>query len=479
MSLRQQVVSSLKWTAAARLTGQVLSWLITILVIRLLSPDDYGVMAAAMVVIGLAFVLDEMGMVSGMVQAKEIDDSLVANVFGFVLLSNLLFVAILQLTAPLVAAYFEQSEVEPVVRVLSLTILIGAFGSVPEALLRRALRFKEISVLTLVGTVTANLVTLALAYAGYGVWALVVGALVRSCLLSIGYWIVLRFSCWPHFRFSRLGGIIRFGLNVSAQRVVAYLSSQADQLIIGRLLGAQMLGYYSVGTHLATLPMSRLMGLINSVAFPAYSKVQDDVARARDYFLLSSSLLVLVSLPVFWGLASVAEPFVEVVLGEQWLPSAFVISLAGLVAPARLVTMLLSPMLDGLGRPDIGLRNVVTLALVFPPLVYLGYLAGEFEGLVVFAALAYLLVAFINCARSLRVLEIGLGQILRLLAPTLASGLLMVFGVLGLDWLLLEGQPDLLRLLAMVTTGAAIYLALTWLLNRDAVSRLISLVRQS
>lgn len=472
-------MSSLKWTAAARVSGQLLSWAITILVIRLLSPDDYGVLAAAMVVIGLAALLNEMGMVTGLVQTKDIDESLIGNVFGFVLLCNVVLVALLLLSAPWVAAYFEQAEVELVVRVLSLTLLIDALGAVPSALLRRDLRFKEISILTFCSLVLSNLVTLAMAYGGYGVWSLVAGSLLRAGMMSLGCMIVVRFWQLPSFRFAGLRKILGFSLNITAQRVVWYISAQADQLLVGRLLGTQMLGFYSVGNHLATLPMSRLMQLVNSVAFPAYAKVQDDVAQARHYFLLSVKLLTLISLPVFWGLASISEPFVAVFLGEQWARAAFVISMAALAAPARLLEMLLSPMLDGLGRPDVGLRNVITLALVFPAGVYLGYRFGGFEGLVVVAALAYVLVAVVNSIRSVRILRCGAGEIGRVVAPTLANGLAMYLAVLGVDRYLLAGASDPLRLAVLVATGAVVYLGLAWLIDRAAVLRIVELARRT
>ena len=477
MSLRHDVMSSLRWTAAARVSAQGMSWLITLLVIRLLSPEDYGIMAAAMVVIGLATLLNEMGMVAGLVQSKEIDESLIGNVFGFVLVSNACLVAILFLTAPLVAAYFGQDEVELVVRVLSLMLLISAIGAVPAALLRRELRFKQISIIGFCITVFSNLVTLALAYGGAGVWSLVVGSLVKAALGSVAYWYVTDFRQLPSFRFRRLQGILRFGLNIAAQRIVWYISSQADALIVGRLLGTQMLGFYSVGNHLATLPMTRLMQLVNSVAFPAYAKVQGEKERARDYFLLSIKLLTLISLPIFWGLASVAEPFVSIFLGEQWSQAAFVIALAALAAPARLVDMLLSPMLDGLGRPDIGLRNVLTLALVFPAAVYLGYRFGGFEGLVISAAVSYALVALVNAVRSVRILDCGVGEIFRAVAPSLTCGLLMYGAVYAVKQALVGLESEILQLVILVASGAAVYLGATALINRPAALRVIELAR--
>ena len=186
MSLRDKVVRGLYWTGGTRLLGQAVTWLITIVVIRLLTPDDYGLLALAAVFVGFLFVLAEAGLGAALVQAPQLDDTKLRAIFAAVILVNSIFTAALIVAAPLIASFFSDSRLASVLQVLSAQLLLSIFAVIPTAILTRSLDFRRLSLIGLIASICGSLCTLALALSGYGVWSLVAGSLVTSTLNTAG-----------------------------------------------------------------------------------------------------------------------------------------------------------------------------------------------------------------------------------------------------------------------------------------------------
>jgi O-antigen/teichoic acid export membrane protein len=255
MTMKLKVLTALRWIAVARFAGQICSWAITIYVIRILSPDDYGLIAMASVLIGLATLANELGFIPALIQAKNVSDYLVRQVFGVVLVSNaLVFLGVL-MAAPYLAMFFEEDRLTPIAQVLAVTLLISALSAVPSAMLQRDIRFKRISVAEFSATIVSGLATLTLAILGFGVWSLVIGNLVRVTTMTIGILIAGQFWMSPVLRLDGLGRLFSFGAKITVQKVLWYANTHLDLALVGKLLGNHALGLYSVVFHLANLPM--------------------------------------------------------------------------------------------------------------------------------------------------------------------------------------------------------------------------------
>ena len=183
--LRKQVVSSLAWLATARLSGQLITWTSTIVVMRLLAPADYGLVAMAMVPIGLIQLMEALGMGSALVQKEELERQMIEKVFVLLLLFNLALFLLNYLAAPAIATFFEEPQLRPMSRVLGLTFPLNSLSTVPDSLLRRDMRFRRKSIVVLISMVAHAAVTLGLAFSGFGVWALVAWS-TRGVILSCG-----------------------------------------------------------------------------------------------------------------------------------------------------------------------------------------------------------------------------------------------------------------------------------------------------
>ena len=475
-SVKSQVILALKWTAAARFTGQMITWAITIVVIRLLSPGDYGLVATAGILIGFAGLVQELGLIPALVQAKEVDETRIRQVFGFILLSNVVIFSALYLISPFFASFFDQPELEKVIRVLGITFLISALSSVPIALLRRELKLKEISLVELAAAVTASLVTLGLAYSGYGVWALVMGNVATAATSTILFLIITKFHMMPIFSMSGMRQFAVFGANVTVGRTIWYFSGQSDVMLIGKFLGNEVLGLYSVVNHLANMPLSKIMGIVNQVAFPAFARIQENKEQCREYFLTAAQLLGLITFPVLWGLSSVSVEFVAVVLGDKWSEAAIVLMLIPLVIPLKAIDMILTPMVEGVGRPDVGLRNVITISIILPAMIIAGINWG-IVGVSALYALGYIPVLYLNCRRSLALLDTNFWELFLRLRTIIFCAAVMYLAVYLARTGYLSELAVAWRLAGSIMVGALVFGGLSWLLNRDVVLNVVSLVR--
>lgn len=466
MSFRQTVVSGLYWSAGGRLAAQAVSWAITIVVIRVLSPEDYGLLAMATVFVEFFAMMSQFGVGQAVVQAPDLDERKLRQMFGFAIVVNGALFAALFLGAPLVAVFFGEERLTAIVRVLAVPFLLSAFGMIPGAQLARKLAYKTGALIGLFGSIVGSVTTLVLALTGAGVWSLVWGSLAGAAWGVVICNIVSPFFKWPVFSFRGTRELLLFGGNVTITRILWFWYSQADTIIAGKLLGKELLGVYSVSMHLATLPASKLSALVNQVAFPAFARIQHDRERYASHFLLAVRLLSFAVFPALWGMSSIAPELVQVLLGDKWLEAILPLQLLALIMPVHMFAPFMNTAANGIGRADVSAKQVLIAALVMP----VAFLIGSQWGLVglalswviafpvVFAAAIWLFVPVVGLrARDL----------LGAMAPTVLVCAGMYLAVTVARAILGSAMTDVALLTVLVLTGVAAYAALTAAFNRD------------
>lgn len=459
-SVEHRALVALKWASFAKLTGQLVSWASTLVVMRLLHPEAYGLMALVSVVISLLGNIAELGIGAAVVQAKEIARDDLARISGLILAVNgALFVALL-LGAPLYSLAYGEPALTALVQVAALQLPITAIATIQQALAQRELDFKWLAWVELATILATAAATLLLAWLGLGVWALVLGSVVNALVRAI---VVLRRGfVWPSFRLGGVGSYLKVGGAVTVGRILWQLVYQTDVLIGARRLGAGPIGVYSVALQLANLPLQKIMMTLNQIALPAVARLQDEPERLRRRMVDATRLLVVVSVPALWGLSAVAPELVDVVLGAKWTEAILPIQLIALVAPLRMVSATYATAAIGIGRIGLDIRNNVQTAIVLP----ISFLVGTFWGLTGLAAawlFAVPMLFALNFPRMAGALSVGLADIVRALSRPVAAGLVM-FASVHAGRLLLAPSPEVVRLLALVAIGAAGYLGtLHWL----------------
>jgi teichuronic acid exporter len=470
------ILHALRWNAVVRTTGQLGTWLITIFVMRLLSPVDYGLMGLATILLGFFALINELGAIPAIIQRQQVDQCLIRKVFGLVLVSNASLYVVAFAGAPYFAALFGEAYLATVIRILALSLVIGALSAIPSALLQRDLKFKSISLIDFAATLVGALATLMLAFEGRGVWSLVVGSLVKEAGNAVGLMAVTRFRVAPLLDFTGLRTVLAFGMKISGARIVWYFNSSFDGLLIGKILGERALGLYSVANTLAYLPASKVLGLSNQIAFAAYSRLQDDRVRVRQYFLEGASIASFIFFPLCWGISAVADDFVDVVLGPTWHEAAMVLQIIALGVPYRALGLFMQPLVDGLGQPGIGLKNTLTISLIVPAAAVAGLYWGLI-GLCVASVAGVVVAVTINLRRNLALLDAGYGQLLSAFLPSMLAAGIMYAAVLGANAMLAHAMPVLWRLPAVVVFGAFIYGVVTVSFNRQPATRCLQLIK--
>ncbi|MFT4519672.1 MAG: teichuronic acid exporter [Halioglobus sp.] len=478
MELRSKVMSALRWGAAARFLGQLFSWVITIGVIRLLSPGDYGLMAMAMVVVSLLILLNTFGLDAVLVQQKDLSEKIVRQIFGVVIVVNVSFFAILLFGAPSIAAFYGDAQLTLILQLLSLQFLLLIFETLPQSQLEREIEFAHRSVVDFVTLIAGSLTTLAMALMDYGVWSLVWGALVTNATRMIGLNLIVRNLVWPSFSFKGMGEHLSFGGFVSTDRGLWYLFSESDKFIGGKVLGNHALGYYAVASQLASLPIHKISGLLNSIAFPAFSQAHAQLSteKVREYLLTATRLLSIAAFPVFFGMSCTAEPIVLTLLGEKWLPAAPLLQLLGLVMPFRLLSNIFPPLLWGIGKPGTSVTIFLIAAILMPAAFYVGSGWGVI-GLAYAWLCAYPVVFVVTAARACLAVELSALHYFAQMARPVAAGLIMYATLSFLQTFPPVIATQWVYLVALIAAGALTYGAAVLLIDRKGVTEVFALIR--
>jgi len=473
--LKRQVVSSIAWASATRMAGQMLNWVMTLVVIRFLSPADYGLMALVTALTGFLQALTSTGFADALVQAREVDETVWRRTFGLILTISAGLAALLCVAAYPLADLYDQPRLIALLQIASLSFLIMAPAAVSRARLDRDLAFKHTARVDMVANVLAGLVVLALAWRGFGVWALMAGMLAGMAITAAAMWWLAPFRRWPSFSLGGMRAILHFGAYRTAEHMAWYVSTQIDIFMVGKLLGEHVLGVYSVSKTIAAMPVSKFGTIIKPIGSSAFARLQDDRARALSYLMKTIGVLSFLSFPLFFGMAAVAPELVEVVLGPHWTEATLplgIVALGMAIVPPGLV---LSPFLMALGHVRASFMNTMASLGISAAAYAIGSLWGLL-GVCVAGTLSYPLKHLILVRRIAGVTE---ATTLRLFAPMLRPlicAVLMVLAVLAVRGLAGSGIGGAARLGLLVSAGAVVYAAAGLTLCRDILSDLLALV---
>lgn len=478
--LTDRVTAGLRWATLSRVLTQALTWGSTLLVVRLLSPTDYGLAAMAGVLAGYLTLWNELGLSVTLIQRRTVDDATLRAVFGVLLAIGLTLCLVTALSSPLIARAFGDPRITPLARLVSVSFLLMPFVIIPHALLSIKMNIRVLSMVGLASALVGAAVTLVLAYLGFGAYALIWGPLATTLTRALTLNVAAPCLKRPVWRPRHLKDFAAFSMNVMLSRTVWYWYSEADNLIVGRLLGANLLGIYSLGRQLAQMPMERVAEITNMIALPAYSSVGDDLARVRDAYIKTLRLVSVVAFPVFWGLALVATELVGFVMGPKWIDAIPVLQILCIVMPLRTIGSLATAPLLAIGRADKSLNFSVLPALLVPLALFIGVrwgLPGVAAAWVVAYPIAYAAATF----RTRSAFKASMLQICAPMAAPALSAALMFAIVTTLARFTPWPAPALLVIKTLL--GLIIYVGLLAITSRahfdDALGFVRRLLRRS
>jgi O-antigen/teichoic acid export membrane protein len=382
--------SSYVWTAGGVFGGQGLLWLVSLYVARLLQPQDYGLLAMATVFLSFCQTLQDAGLSAAVIQSRDTDQRALSTAFWFLCGTGVSATLLGVLIAPGVAWIYHEPRVIPVLRVLSFTFVIMALRAVQFSLLAKELQFAKSTKAELASSFGGALLTILLAWNGFGVWSLVCGNLASAIALTLlTYW----FSRWrPSFEWDRtaLKRLLEFGLPNTGAMLLWQIYYQADFLVIGALLNSVALGFYTMAWRLAMISAERITAIFSKVSFPAFASLQKNPREAALHWLQITEIVSWITFPLLVGMMLVAEPFVHIALTAKWAASVPVLRLLCVLAIMRSLGMIMPPLISALGRPRVIFGYNVVCLVVFPPAFAMAALRGGIAGVGIAWLVVYL-----------------------------------------------------------------------------------------
>jgi O-antigen/teichoic acid export membrane protein len=312
--------SQLYWNTLLRIPSQIIAFVASIFVARMLDPKDYGIMGIVMMIVGYSNQLTNIGFSGAVIQKRINDDKIINSIFTFDLTVSSILVFLFFILSGSIAEFFKTPECKEVIMVMSLVFVITSFTGMPTAILKRDMDFKTISLFDLTKTLLMSLTTLLLAMNHFGYWALALGQLIP--LIIITFFLCIKAKWFPviYYKYSSMKGIVNFGMWNFFSNQLGFIAQHTDKFIIGRWLGTASLGFYDKAINVAEMPYNSLIVNINGVMFSAFSRAIEDKKYLHQQFKKGLMLLSYINFPIYAGLIVIAPYFVNILLGNKWLP---------------------------------------------------------------------------------------------------------------------------------------------------------------
>lgn len=456
--LSRAAASGVVWTALERVGGRVLNFVVLAVLARLLAPDDFGLLALAMVVLAFAEVVAGQGLAEAIIQAPEDGGERLSTAFWINLAGGLVLCLIAVAGAGLFAGLFREPRMTGVLRVLSVTFVVAATSGVHQALLRKRMAFRELALQSFLAAAAGGAVGVAMAVTGFGVWSLVGQSLATAVTGAAALWWLEPWRPQRRFSGARARELVRFGASVVGSRLANFVNRRGDDLVVGAVLGSAALGLYTVAYRVVLALSSALLGTSNAVAYPTLVKIRDDRDRLEGVYAFAVFATCLAAFPLFVGTSICAREITMVAFGPTWLAAVPVLRVLALIGVVHGLTYNLDVALLAVDKPHVAM----VLKAVNAAANLTAFLVAVRWGIVAVAA-AFVLRGVVMAPVQMLVLQRWAGiravTCLRAAAGPAAACAVMT-GVVLLVWHRLTAATGAApRLAIMVASGALAYAA--------------------
>ncbi len=476
MSLKQKTIKGIKWSTFARGTQQLLQLVITAILARLLLPEDFGILSMAVVFTGLIAVFNDFGIGSAVIQKKDLTNDDLSSIFWFNLLIGFIATLITIIISPLVARFYNKHIMIPLLSIMSLGFILESLFMIQKSILTKRMDFKKIAMVEIVSIGMAGIVAITLAYKGYGVWSLVFQQLTAYTTMTILFWITLKWLPELKFNMNSIKSIMGFSLNLMGFSTVNYFSRNVDYLLIGRFLGAEPLGYYTLAYRLMLYPLQNISSVITRVLFPAFSSIQDDDARFRNAYLRSTRFIAFITFPIMFGAFAVADELIIGLFGPKWAPAIFLFKILCFVGMMQSIGTTVGQIYLSKGRTDWIFRWSMVVATLMVLAIFIG-LQWKVEGVAVAYALLVFILAYPNHAIPFKLIGLKVITFVKNLKAEFFTSLMMfifVYASVNIQRFFLI-EPRVI-LISNVLLGMIVYILVTKIFNKDALQEIQGMV---
>ena len=453
-SLQKTAIRGLAWSTIERFGQQFLHFLFAIMLARLLTPSEFGLIAMVMLFVAISQTLVDSGFGAALIQKRDANHLDECSVFYFNIAIGALGTCLIFLSAPWIAKFYSEPQLEPIARWMSLLLVINSFGTIQNRILMKRVDYKSLFHVSAIVTPISGLLGVGLAYRGYGVWSLVIQQLVFNSLYVCLLWMFVGWRPGLKFSLASLQSMFGFGSKLLATGMLDTVFQNMYDLVIGKVFSAADLGFYTRAKMTQYLLAQNLHATVSRVTFPIFSSIQNDKPRLRDGVRKGLTYLGTVNFPLMVGLCVVSRSFVSVIFTDKWLPCVPYLQLLCVVGLLHPLSSINLNVLSAQGRSDLTLRLELIKKFVSIVLLVLGWpwgVIGIVIGQVVSAVIAY----YINCYYTARLIDYSVAKQVKDLLPILSLALVMGVIVSMVGWM--DFSSESMRLTIQVLTGVVSY----------------------
>ncbi len=472
--LSKKVVNGMKWKSIERLFLQVINAVTPMVLARILMPEDFGTVAILSVFISIANTFVNNGLCNSIIQKKESDNTDCSTVFYTQFAIALICYAILFGYAPLIAGMYDNPELSAMLRVMSLSVVIGSFGAMQITVMKKNMEFHKSFAIYGSATVAYGLVGISMAYLGFGCWSLVYAGLANSLFQTLAAVIMVRWKPMVTFSFSRLKTLFSYSWKLTVGWLVGTLHQDLYTLVVGKRFSKVTLGYYNRAGSFPQIIVKTITEVVDGVMFPAMSRIQDDQVKlksaARNLITMNSYLIF----PLFFGLAATAENMVTLLITEKWLPCVPMMQIICITYSLNSLNNSNMQVFNSMGRSDIFMKfELIKRGISIILLVVTSFIS-------IYAVILVLLMMAVisnmmNAFQNNKLLGYKYSEFLKDALPSFLLAAVMAICTWCVGFVAL---PAIVSLLLQIVCGVAVYFALSYILKFKAFSILINILRK-
>jgi len=471
MSLQKLAIKGAMWLALFQFMGQLFSWSITVLVARILSPSDYGLMEMATIFTGYAAYFVDLGLGAAIIQKKNINKHELSSIFWFVLAIAATISLAIYISAPYIALIFNEPRIQPLIEAISIIFPISGLLVVPSSLLNKNMEFKAIGIIGMISTTMSCIGMYLIAVSGGGVWTLVGGMFIQSTTRLIASYIKVKWYPLFYFNYQQAKSYIHFGANVLAGRTFFYAFDKSDKFFAGRAWSSGSLGLYGFALQLAQIPTEKITTLINQVSYPVFAKLQDNKAEFNQFYLNVVKVTAIMVVPIFVGGYMLGDDIIKLLLNDKWYPMIYIFRLLCLTQIITSLNAVNSFVHYAQGRPNWSLYFHASLAVGMGASFYFVVPYG-IDSIVIPWFTTYLLICGIWTIVTIKKLDINIVRYIKNVSSPLYGTFIMAIGLIIIDNAInkITMHNDFwfaASVVMKILLGGAIYVIYLWKFDRE------------
>ncbi len=474
-NIRDKTIAGLGWSMISQLGRQGLMLVINLVLARILSPREFGLLAMVTIIISFASIFAELGFSAALVQKQEVLEEQLSSVFWFNLGAGLLLTIIFIIGAPIIARFYNELLLIPLTILLSTNFIFSSLNIVQNTILTKSMDFRTLSIVEITAVGISGTVAILMACMGFGVWSLAVQSVVLSITTAILLWLLNDWRPSLTFRWDTIKELLGFSSNLFGTNIINYWVRNIDYLLIGRLLGTEPLGVYNRAYDTMLFPLSNVSRVLSRVMFPSFSIIQHDKRKIKDIFLKISRAVALVVFPMMMGLLVTAELFVNVIFGPKWIAMIPILRVFSIVGMMQSIGTLNGNLYLSQGRADLQFK-VGTILRIF---VIVGIIIGLQWGIVGVAygfTITSAIIAYPSFYYAGRLVNLTYWQLLQNLASIFVCAATMAIFVWGIGIFLPPTWPIWIHLFIQVMAGIISYGLIIYLFNIRSYQEIRALI---